>query len=323
MNQEFNEETKEISEELKQKLKFLANKFETVSFYDEDPSQFLNHYENQNETEIASFIAALLSFGSRKQFIPKIKFIFSLADKKGGILEWIKSREFLSDFQPESKDLSEKFYRFYSWKDLQILFEETACLLEQSLAEKSKGFGETVKKSYEKKLSLLETKNDSSKTSGTMESSGTAKSGETIKSAGEKAKFPNGNSSSKTSRAEILSSAIQEFFPKSKIVPKGKNSANKRIYMFLRWMVRADSKVDKGFWLWFSPSDLIIPLDTHVMQESVRLGLIPEKSACSIKTAKLLTDKLKEIWKDDPCKGDFALFGLGVSDDEKQTEKQT
>lgn len=323
MNQEFNEETKEISEELKQKLKFLADKFETVSFYDEDPSQFLNHYENQNETEIASFIAALLSFGSRKQFIPKIKFIFSLADKKGGILEWIKSREFLSDFQPESKDLSEKFYRFYSWKDLQILFEETACLLEQSLAEKSKGFGETVKKSYEKKLSLLETKNDSSKTSGTMESSGTAKSGETIKSAGEKAKFPNGNSSSKISRAEILSSAIQEFFPKSKIVPKGKNSANKRIYMFLRWMVRADSKVDKGFWLWFSPSDLIIPLDTHVMQESVRLGLIPEKSACSIKTAKLLTDKLKEIWKDDPCKGDFALFGLGVSDDEKQTEKQT
>lgn len=282
----FNEK---ISEELKQKLKFLADKFETVSFYDEDPSQFLNHYENQNETEIASFIAALLSFGSRKQFIPKIKFIFSLADKKGGILEWIKNREFLSDFQPESKDLSEKFYRFYSWKDLQILFEETACLLEQSLAEKSKGFGETLKKSYEKKLSLLETKNDSSK----------------------------------ISRAEILASAIQEFFPKSKIVPKGKNSANKRIYMFLRWMVRANSKIDKGFWLWFSPSDLIIPLDTHVMQESVRLGLIPEKSACSIKTAKLLTDKLKEIWKDDPCKGDFALFGLGVSDDEKQTEKQT
>lgn len=288
MNQEFNEETKEITEELKQKLKFLADKFETVSFYDEDPSQFLNHYENQNETEIASFIAALLSFGSRKQFIPKIKFIFSLADKKGGILEWIKSREFLSDFQPESKDLSEKFYRFYSWKDLQILFEETACLLEQSIAEKSKSFGETVKKSYEKKLSLHESKNDSSK----------------------------------ISRAEILSSAIQEFFPKSKIVPKGKNSANKRIYMFLRWMVRADSKVDKGFWLWFSPSDLIIPLDTHVMQESVRLGLIPGKSACSIKTAKLLTDKLKEIWKDDPCKGDFALFGLGVNDDEKQTEKQ-
>lgn len=316
MNQEFNEETKEITEELKQKLKFLADKFETVSFYNEDPSQFLNHYENQNETEIASFIAALLSFGSRKQFIPKIKFIFSLADKKGGILEWIKNREFLSDFQPESKDLSEKFYRFYSWKDLQILFEETACLLEQSIAEKSKSFGETVKKSYEKKLSLYETGNSFSKTSRTMESD------ETVKSAGTKSEFPNGNSFSKISRAEILASAIQEFFPKSKIVPKGKNSANKRIYMFLRWMVRADSKVDKGFWLWFSPSDLIIPLDTHVMQESVRLGLIPEKSACSIKTAKLLTDKLKEIWKDDPCKGDFALFGLGVSDDEKQTEKQ-
>lgn len=310
----FNEE---INEELKQKLRFLADKFESVSFYDEDPSQFLNHYENQNQTEVASFIASLLSFGSRKQFIPKIKFILSLADKKGGILEWIKNRGFLTDFHPESKDLSEKFYRFYSWKDLQVLFEEAACVLESG-----KSFGKAIKESYEKKLSLHETENDSSKISGTMEYGGTLKSDETIKSAGAKSEFPNGNTFSKTGRAEILSSAIQEFFPESKIVPKGKTSANKRIYMFLRWMVRKNSCVDKGFWTWFSPSDLIIPLDTHVMQESVRLGLIPEKSACSIKTAKLLTDKLKEIWKDDPCKGDFALFGLGVSDDEKNTEKQ-
>ncbi len=308
----FNEE---INEELKQKLRFLADKFESVSFYDEDPSQFLNHYENQDQTEVASFIASLLSFGSRKQFISKIKFIFSLADKKGGILEWIKNRGFLTDFHPESKDLSEKFYRFYSWKDLQVLFEEAAGVLESG-----KSFGEAIKESYEKKLSLHETENDSSKTSGTMEYGGK------MKSAAAKTKFPNRNSSSKngkeTSRAESLASAIQDFFPKSKIVPKGKTSANKRIHMFLRWMVRKNSCVDKGFWTWFSPSDLIIPLDTHVMQESVRLELIPEKSACSIKTAKLLTDKLKEIWKDDPCKGDFALFGLGVSDDEKNTEKQ-
>ncbi|MBP5794327.1 MAG: DUF2400 family protein, partial [Spirochaetaceae bacterium] len=31
------------------------------------------------------------------------------------------------------------------------------------------------------------------------------------------------------------------------------------------------------------------------------------------KTAELLTEELKQIWQDDPVKGDFALFGLGVS----------
>jgi hypothetical protein len=41
--------------------------------------------------------------------------------------------------------------------------------------------------------------------------------------------------------------------------------------------------------------------------------LISEKATGSLKTAKLITQQLKEIWKDDPCKGDFALFGLGIS----------
>lgn len=268
-----------MNEELKKKLRFLADKYETSSFYDEDPSQFLCHYKTQNETEVASFIASLLSFGSRKQFIPKIKMILKLADEKGGILLWLKDRDFKNDFHSESKNDDEKFYRFYSWNDLNILFEEIAFILDSN-----KSFGNAIKESYEKKLATKEN-------------------------------FPIEERNFKN--ASLLAS-IQEFFPKSKIVPKGKTSANKRLHMFLRWMVRVSSPVDKGFWTWFSPSDLLIPLDTHVMQESEKLGLIPKKSSCSLKTSETLTDKLKEIWKDDPCKGDFALFGLGVSNDEKQ-----
>ena len=82
--------------------------------------------------------------------------------------------------------------------------------------------------------------------------------------------------------------------------------------MYLRWMVRRNSPVDLGLWNWYSPADLILPLDTHVIQESIRLGLIPEKSSATLKTARAVTNSLKEIWQDDPCKGDFALFGLGV-----------
>ena len=57
---------------LKEQLIFLANKYETPSFCNEDPSQFLRWYKKgQTNIEAASFIAAMLAFGNRKQFIPK------------------------------------------------------------------------------------------------------------------------------------------------------------------------------------------------------------------------------------------------------------
>ena len=82
--------------------------------------------------------------------------------------------------------------------------------------------------------------------------------------------------------------------------------------MFLRWMVRDDSPVDLGLWKdIIDKRTLIIPMDTHVMQEANRLGLISCKTA-SMSSAIKLTNKLREIFPDDPLKGDFALFGVGV-----------
>lgn len=89
-------------------------------------------------------------------------------------------------------------------------------------------------------------------------------------------------------------------------------SANKRLNMFLRWMVRVGSPVDFGLWSSISPSNLIIPLDTHVYQEALRLCLTNRKCA-DIKTATEITDHLKEIWPDDPVRGDFALYGIGIN----------
>ena len=82
--------------------------------------------------------------------------------------------------------------------------------------------------------------------------------------------------------------------------------------MFLRWMVRRKSPVDLGLWDWADPAKLLIPLDVHVMQEAVKLELIPEGAAASRKTAECLTAALAEVFPGDPCRGDFALFGLGV-----------
>ena len=83
--------------------------------------------------------------------------------------------------------------------------------------------------------------------------------------------------------------------------------------MFLRWMVRNDSPVDLGLWSEIiDKRTLIMPLDTHVIQEANRLGLITTKST-SMKAANKLTAIMRDICPEDPLKGDFALFGYGVN----------
>ena len=109
-----------------------------------------------------------------------------------------------------------------------------------------------------------------------------------------------------------------EFCRECSIIPHGKDSANKRLNMFLRWMVRDNSHVDLGLWQWYKKTDLLIPMDTHVIQTAVQFKLLEKTSsgkmpAPTMKNALLLTDQLKEVFPDDPVKGDFALFGLGVN----------
>ena len=98
------------------------------------------------------------------------------------------------------------------------------------------------------------------------------------------------------------------------VIPKDPKSACKRVCMFLRWMVRSGSPVDLGLWSGFiDRRTLVIPLDTHVLQEAKKLGLV--KSACaSMCAAKRLTAALAEVFPDDPARGDFSLFGAGVDE---------
>ena len=252
-----------MTEELKQKLRVLAQKYEVTSFTEKDPSQFLAHYSDTKNTEVAAFIASLLAFGNRKQFIPKINYILTLADETSGdIATWLVTRAFRKSFISPCGDSSDKFYRFYSYHDMTDLFESLCAVLEEST------LGEKVHSEWQK---------------------------------------------TGDHPVQILGS----LFKNCVIVPKGKNSANKRLHMFLRWMVRTDSPVDLGLWTWFDQKDLIIPLDTHVLQQSVELGLFSSEKKghlppASLKTALKITQALKEVWPADPCKGDFALFGLGV-----------
>lgn len=91
-----------------------------------------------------------------------------------------------------------------------------------------------------------------------------------------------------------------------------RNSACKRLNMYLRWMVRKDENgVDFGLWKHISPSQLVCPVDIHVGRVATRLGLISAAKS-DWNTALELTEKLRELDPNDPAKYDFALFGLGV-----------
>ena len=91
-----------------------------------------------------------------------------------------------------------------------------------------------------------------------------------------------------------------------------RKAPNKKISMMRRWMVRDDGKVDLGLWKNSDKTKLILPLDVHVYTQAAELGITCRKQK-DIVTAQEITEAFKEIWPDDPCLGDYALFGYGVT----------
>jgi len=91
-----------------------------------------------------------------------------------------------------------------------------------------------------------------------------------------------------------------------------KNSAAKRINMFLRWMVRNDKTgVDLGIWNAHTASKLSCPLDVHSGNVARKLKILKRKQN-DWKAVHELDTALRKFDSNDPVIYDFALFGLGV-----------
>jgi len=91
-----------------------------------------------------------------------------------------------------------------------------------------------------------------------------------------------------------------------------KNSSSKRLNMYLRWMVRNDKKgVDFGIWNSVSPAELHLPLDVHTGNVGRKLGLL-QRTQNDWKAVAEIQEQLVKMDPLDPCKYDFALFGLGA-----------
>ena len=90
-----------------------------------------------------------------------------------------------------------------------------------------------------------------------------------------------------------------------------RGSACKRLFLFIRWMVRED-EVDPGGWSRVDRARLVVPLDLHMMRVCrERLGFISSAYA-SMRNALEATAAFRPYSPGDPVKYDFALTRPGI-----------
>ncbi|MBQ7449538.1 MAG: TIGR02757 family protein [Paludibacteraceae bacterium] len=259
---------------LRQELEQLASLYETADFLQGDPSFFMHQVTGEPNQETMAFLAAAISYGSRKQFLPKIGQMLSWSE--GEPYEWVLRGKYEKHI---CKDDNSCFYRLYTYKQMNLFLNRYQQLLQK--------YGSL-------KQFTIHNSQTSSCTSVAFLP-------------------PYANHHSQTTLDAIAK--ITAYFSESEsgIIPKDTTSACKRLCMFLRWMVRDNSPVDLGIWAdIIDKRTLIMPLDTHVLHQAERLGLIKSRNA-TMATAIKLTAEVAKIFPDDPLRADFALFGYGVN----------
>ncbi len=86
-----------------------------------------------------------------------------------------------------------------------------------------------------------------------------------------------------------------------------KGSASKKLWLWLRWMIRKDA-IDPGPWAHtFSPAHLYIPLDVHLLSWARHYNLLSHSNA-NWKAVLTLTEAFRAIAPHDPLRYDFAIL---------------
>jgi len=89
-----------------------------------------------------------------------------------------------------------------------------------------------------------------------------------------------------------------------------RGSAAKRVFLYLRWMIRKDA-VDPGPWTRVSPAGLVIPLDTHMAAACRCLGLLG-RTQTDLRAAREATAAFRAILPEDPVRYDFCMTRPGI-----------
>ena len=104
----------------KTELDKLVEKYENKDFIKNDPVQFIHKFQTKKDIELAGFIASLLAYGSRKQFIKKLDQLFEIAQNEplkfiriGKPNDFIVIFEILKKLYNTSEGLEELFEHGY------------------------------------------------------------------------------------------------------------------------------------------------------------------------------------------------------------------
>lgn len=88
--------------------------------------------------------------------------------------------------------------------------------------------------------------------------------------------------------------------------------AGKRLWLFLRWMIRPADGIDLGLWSdEVPPGRLLVPVDVHIHKLAKNLGLTKREDV-SWRTAVEITAGLRRLDRADPVKYDFSLCHMGM-----------
>jgi uncharacterized protein (TIGR02757 family) len=98
----------------------------------------------------------------------------------------------------------------------------------------------------------------------------------------------------------------------SHLLPTSPSSASKRLNLFVRWMVRGPDTIDLGHWKKVSPSQLMMPLDTHIVRLASWLRLTKRKTVNAAMVEEV-TESMRALWPGDPVRLDFVLCHFGMS----------
>lgn len=244
---------------MKDRLDYLYQTYNRRSFVHPDPLEFVYHYENSHDREIAGMIASAFAFGRVQQILLTLERVFAiLGPSPSQYLEQASRQSLVEDFNGF-------VYRFVRDRHVVDFLFGLKCLVADY---------------------------------GSLEHC-----------------FVSGLSHGDETLVPAMTFFVEQIVkqggdPGYLMALPEKGSACKRLNLFLRWMVRND-EVDIGAWTGVSPSQLIIPLDTHMHKISKYLGLTGRNQA-DMKTSLDITQSFAKLCSEDPVKYDFALTRFGI-----------
>jgi len=261
---------------LKYHLDHFLDHFPREERLSSDPVQFVHRYDDLRDREIAGLIAAVFAYGN-------VKSVLRTVDNALSYLGPSPARTIASfDVRRDLRDLRGFYHRFNTSRDLAVLF----WIIQRAL----------------ERYGSLEATFTSGLSSSDADITGALENfSATLLGFGHEPFYPRGELKRRI--------GVRFFFPRP-----SEGSACKRLNLYLRWMARPADGIDCGVWSGVAPSQLVIPLDTHIARISTYIGLTEMKSP-GWPMALDITRSLRRLHADDPLRYDFALCHLGIAGD--------